>query len=273
MRPVAAVHMQFRVHTRVAQRLIKRQHRVNRDHLIASGVEDECRRRLARNRTCFSHARFALDCHLGRSVAQQQKIRPRAHAVHRISRGGSARLGMRGNRDRQMPAGGETHHADMLRIDAVVTGMRPHPAHGALAVEQGDLRRVALGLQPIGEHERRHAHLRQPVRRLQAFVIDHQHVVAAARTDDHRGAVRLLRFRPVHAHPRPVPRLVALGLRRAGRPQFHSFGLQRAHTVAPLRCVTRIRTCRPHGVPDQAQPRARGRQPPSAGCIHFALTG
>jgi hypothetical protein len=89
----------------------------------------------------------------------------------------------------EMAACGKSHHADAVRIDAEFLGAGTHQANGALGIAEFD-GMVVLGSEAVLEDERGDAEGVQPVGFLAAFVIGGEPSVAAAGSDDDRGAGR-----------------------------------------------------------------------------------
>ena len=81
-----------------------------------------------------------------------------------------------------MPAGGEAHDADAVRLDVELGRARSHDADRAEHVLQ-HRRMVVARAQAVLQDERRDAARREPARHLMALVVHRERAVAAARAD------------------------------------------------------------------------------------------
>ena len=131
-----------------------------------------------------------------------------------------------------MSAGGESEHADLVRIDVPLGGVQAHESHRPLRILQRRLRlrvdatvAVPLPRRPRARHavlqqHARDAVRRQPVADLGALEIDREDLIAAAGKDDDRGAGVLPRRR-IHRERRTRdvldvgPRLARHEMRRS----------------------------------------------------------
>ena len=118
--------------------------------------------------------------------------------------------------------GGKTEHAHAPRIDPVLARVRPHPAHGPLAVPHFDGVAVTGAAQAVLHHEGGNAQGVEPFGRLQSFVIRGQADVSASGKDDHGRPVRV--GRGIGRNGGLIGGGRSLGAGRAARPQ-KDFGL------------------------------------------------
>ena len=215
-----AVAVQFRRYASAQQGVVEEGGLGGRHDAVLVAVDEERRRR-----GCIhAHVRWRVFVGLASTqhavrhrVDQGQEVGPTRLSFHRVFRARIAGVPIRADRRRQMPACGEAHHAEPIRRHAELAGMTAHQSHGALAVEQRDVRVVARA-DPVAQHERGDAVAVQPAGDLQAFVVGGQNAVAAAGIDDHPGAVRVA-FRQVDGELRLIDGLGAERLRGTAIPE------------------------------------------------------
>ena len=117
------------------------------------------------------------------------------HVHHGAPRG----LGIVRDKRDELATGRKAHGTDPGGIDAVLNGVRTHPAQRAACI----VRRVALDgvgrsgfvRQPVFQHERGHAHPVERDRDFRALVGPDEQLVPAARYHDHGGTVAVRRRR------------------------------------------------------------------------------
>ncbi len=79
-----------------------------------------------------------------------------------------------------MAASGKTHHRDLRRVDVPLRRAAAHEPHGALGVEQRHRMAVAVHRQAVEENEGGDPALLEPLRLVDALMLEGQHAVAAA---------------------------------------------------------------------------------------------
>ncbi len=131
----------------------------------------------------------------------------------------------RGRSAAQVAARREAQHADSIRAQCELVGVRAHVAHRPPRIEQRN-RGVVGGTKAIAQHEGGDAQAIQPPGDLQTFMIGCQGSVAAARAN--HDAATVAAYRDVHRQNGHVEGIVSHGLWRSFRPQPHHF---HSHTV------------------------------------------
>jgi len=124
---------------------------------------------------------------------------------------------MSSRRRREVAAGGESPNADFICRNSIVCRVIADKPQRTLRVTEFD-RVMVLGAQAVSQNECSHTARIQPIGDLFAFVVDGQHAVPAAGTNNY-GAVRFVRMRQIDGEIRPVGVFVPERSRRAAGPQ------------------------------------------------------
>ena len=152
---------------------------------------------------------------------------------------------MIGDQRHQLAARGKAHHADPVRVDAIVARVGTHPADRPPRIGSritfDRVGRAGFAGEPVFEHEGGDAIAVERARRNEPFILEHQHAVPATGQDDDADAIRARRIGPQH------------GQRRAMDVVDVDAGLQ------PLRLVRMPSRPRRPGRPDRDRGVSRGR--------------
>ena len=174
-------------------------------------------------------------------IAEHGEVGPAADAIDWIGCVRIAFVETRRDGRREVTAGRKSHDADAIAGNVPFAGSRAHGADRALRVAELD-RVVIAGPEPVSQHECRHPHRVEIVRRLTPFQIHRQALVAAAGRDDDRrqwpGRIR----RHVNGERGLVGLVLPESAGRAGGPQENRLRLLEHRRGGCRRLAGRNRT-------------------------------
>ncbi len=139
------IDVQLRRDAGLPQRKVHQHAVLRRADDIGPAVREKYRRRSGRDTQAGSDLVLVLRLQVAR-IDSNGEVGPATDFVHVINRLVGSPVEARRRRNCQMAAGRETHHADLLRIDAPLAGFAPHEADSPLRIGERASGRHALGL-------------------------------------------------------------------------------------------------------------------------------
>ena len=139
------IDVQLRRDSDFLQRKVHQHAVLRRADDIIPTVREEDRRRSGRDAQAGSDLVFVLRLQIAR-IDSNSKVRPATDCIHIIDGFVGSLLETRRHRNRQMAARRETHDADLLWLNAPLTGSAPHQADGPLRVLERTSGRLTLDL-------------------------------------------------------------------------------------------------------------------------------